>query len=210
MVPRGSPGIDVFRVGELDGRRTARIEKLGALIRLVDSVKVTSNLAGERWSKLSANAMRNGVSAATGLSINQLDRHPGLRRFGIKVAGEAIRVGERLGYELEDIGTVAARDFALAEQGDAEALARVEEALLRAAEATKARSDAQRPSMGQDVNKGRRTEVEEIYGVVIARANEVGLPVPANQRVRLVVHAIERGEITPRPENLAPSSSEGN
>ena len=147
-----------------------------------NSVKVTSNLAGERWSKLSANAMRNGVSAATGLSINQLDRDPGLRRFGIKVAGEAIRVGQRLGYELENIGTVAARDFALAEQGDAEVLAQGGGNPAAAAEATTTRSDAQRPSMGQDVNKGRRTEVEEIYGVVIARANEVGLPVPANER----------------------------
>lgn len=202
MVPRGSPGIDVFRVGELDGALTPRIEELGALIRLVDSVKVTTNLTGERWSKLSANAMRNGVSAATGLSINELDRHPVLRRFGIKVAGEAVRIGQRLGYRLESIGAVPAEEFALAEAGDEAALERVEAALLKAANATRARSDAQRPSMGQDVFKGRRTEVEEIYGVVIARAKEVGLTAPANETVRQVVHAIERGEIVPRPENL--------
>lgn len=202
MVPRGSPGIDVFRVGELDGARTARIEELGALIRLVDSVKVTTNLAGERWSKLCANAMRNGVSAATGLPINALDRDPVLRRFGIKVAGEAIRVGERLGYDLEPIGTIAAREFALAEEGDADALARIEATLEAAANATWARSDAQRPSMGQDVGKGRRTEVEEIYGVVIGRAREVGLPAPANARVRAAVLAIERGGLRPSPHNL--------
>ena len=32
-----------------------------------DSAKVTSNLWGERWSKLVANAMQNGLSACTGL-----------------------------------------------------------------------------------------------------------------------------------------------
>lgn len=202
MVPRGSPGIDVFRVGEPSGAITPRIEALGELVRRIDSVKVTENLQGERWSKLAANAMRNGVSAATGLSINQLDRDPALRRFGIKVAGEAVRVGLRLGYTLESIGPVKALEFAHAEEGDAEALARIEEKLLAAALATKARSDAQRPSMGQDVFKGRRTEVEEIYGVVIARADEVGLPVPANGRVREVVRAIERGALKPDPANL--------
>ncbi|MBB3770025.1 2-dehydropantoate 2-reductase [Angulomicrobium tetraedrale] len=209
MVPRGSPGIDVFRVGEPDGRLTERIEALGALLRKVDSVKVTTNLAGERWSKLAANAMRNGVSAASGLSINALDRDPALRRFGIKVAGEAIRVGERLGFALESIGPVPATLYARADEGDGAALAKVEEALLAAALATKARSDAQRPSMGQDVAKGRPTEVEEIYGLVIARAREVGVAVPANEHVRAVVREIEAGRAKPHPALLLSFASRG-
>lgn len=82
-VLRGSPGIDVFRIGELDGQRSARIKTLATLLRQVDSVTVIDNLAGERWSKLVVNAMRNGVSAATGLTIDALDNHPKLRRFSI-------------------------------------------------------------------------------------------------------------------------------
>ena len=44
-------------------RRSARSRR-----RHADSAKVTDNLWGERWSKLVANAMANGVSACTGLS----------------------------------------------------------------------------------------------------------------------------------------------
>ncbi|KAA1054137.1 ketopantoate reductase family protein [Azospirillum argentinense] len=196
-VSRGSPGIPVFRIGEPDGRTTPRIEALRALVAKVDSVTVTGNLTGERWSKLAANAMRNGLSAATGLSIDAMDRDPLLRRFGIRLAGEAVLVGERLGLRLEGIGGTPAALFARAAEGDRAALARVEEALT--ASAVSGKAAGQRPSMGQDILKGRRTEVEEIYGPVLARAEDTGVDAWANRRVRDAVRRIESGAARPDP-----------
>src|SRR5690606_37174710 len=72
-VPRGGAKNTTFRIGEVHGRSTKRVEELAALIAPIDSVKVTSNLWGERWSKLCLNGMRNGVSAATGLAGNDCD-----------------------------------------------------------------------------------------------------------------------------------------
>ena len=69
-----------------------------------DGSKVTSNLWGERWSKLVHNAMRNGVSAATGLAGREIDQHDDIRHFTIKIGGEAVKIGQALGYELEKIG----------------------------------------------------------------------------------------------------------
>ncbi|QZN96108.1 ketopantoate reductase family protein [Symbiopectobacterium purcellii] len=198
-VVRGSPGIDVFRLGELDGQRSARIETLATLLRQVDSVAVIDNLAGERWSKLAVNAMRNGVSAATGLTIDALDSHPQLRRFSIEVAGEAVRVGQRLGYSLTALGVIPAALFAAAADGSATAFAEIEQRLIDAVQRGAA---GQRPSMGQNIVKGRRTEIDEIYGLVIQRAAELGIPVPANQTVYDRVRAIENGTLTPAPENL--------
>ncbi len=57
----------VFRAGEVHGRITARAEEIRRLVAYSDSAKVTNNLWGERWSKLVANAMQNGLSACTGL-----------------------------------------------------------------------------------------------------------------------------------------------
>ena len=57
----------VFRAGEVHGRMTARAEEICRLVAHADSAKVTNNLWGERWSKLVANAMQNGLSACTGL-----------------------------------------------------------------------------------------------------------------------------------------------
>ncbi|MGK2888555.1 MAG: hypothetical protein ACSLEN_03900 [Candidatus Malihini olakiniferum] len=59
----------------MDGQHSTRIDTLATLLRQVDSVAVIDNLTGERWSKLTVNAMRNGVSAATILTIDTLDSH---------------------------------------------------------------------------------------------------------------------------------------
>ncbi len=52
----------VFRAGEVHGRITPRAEEVCRLVAYADSAKVTNNLWGERWSKLVANAMQNGLS----------------------------------------------------------------------------------------------------------------------------------------------------
>ena len=93
----------VFRVGEPHGRITPRVQQLVTMLSSIDSARSTENLWGERWSKLCANAMGNGVSASTGFSSNEVAREPLTRRLQIKLAGEAIAVGQALGYALEEI-----------------------------------------------------------------------------------------------------------
>src|ERR1700740_2104565 len=58
----------VFRAGEVHGRVTARAKEVCRLVGFADSAKVTGNLWGERWSKLVANVIGNGLSACTGLT----------------------------------------------------------------------------------------------------------------------------------------------
>ena len=95
---KNPPGHEVYRVGEVHGQITPRIEELGAMIRTVDTCKVTDNLWGERWSKLCVNGMHNGVSAASGLSGNAMRQDDRIRRVIIKLGGEggADRPGARL------------------------------------------------------------------------------------------------------------------
>ena len=70
---KGASPYEVYRAGELHGRITKRIEELADMIRTIDSVKATTNLWGERWSKLCVNGMANGIAAATGLSGNDFE-----------------------------------------------------------------------------------------------------------------------------------------
>ena len=64
---KGGAAHTVFRAGEVHGRITPRAEEVCRLVGYSDSAKVTDNLWGERWSKLVANVMGNGLSACTGL-----------------------------------------------------------------------------------------------------------------------------------------------
>src|SRR5882724_11577667 len=108
----------VFRVGEPHGRVTPRVEELVQLFRLIDSSKATTNLWGERWSKLVQNSMGNGVTAATGLTSGGCLKNPAIRRFQIALAGEAIRVGQALGYTLEKVLGADPEKLARANEGD--------------------------------------------------------------------------------------------
>jgi len=71
--PLGDDKKPGMRIGEVHGQITPRAELIGQLLAHGDSCKVTTNLWGERWSKLTINAMRNGVCALTGLTGKQRD-----------------------------------------------------------------------------------------------------------------------------------------
>ena len=198
---KGASPYEVYRVGEVHGRITKRLKELAALIGTVDSVKPTTNLWGERWSKLCVNGMANGVAAATRLSGNDMNRDDKIRRLSIRLAGEGVRVGQALGYQLEHIRMHDPETIARAGEGDRDALDEVESAILAGLNSN-TRSEFARPSMGQDMLKGRRTEIDFINGVIAAKGIEVGCPAPTHLRLIEVVKQVERGQIAPKPENL--------
>lgn len=199
-VKLGGENHTIFRIGEPHGRITARTEKIAEMLKCVDSTKPTANLWGERWSKLTVNCMRNPVAAATGRGGNANDRDDMTRMLALRIAAEAIEVGWALGYELEPVYGMAPEDVTAAVGGDDDAVGRVEARLF---ENMKRRSDKQRPSMGQDIAKGRRTEIDFINGLVAEKAQEVGIPTPANLGIIEAVKKVERGEAAPGPEIVA-------
>lgn len=190
----------VFRVGEVHGRITDRAKEIGRLTALADSTQVTSNLWGERWSKLVANVMGNGMSASTGLITRDILLDDTLRRFTARLGSEAIRVGQALGYELEEILHLEPEIIARAGEGEAAAVAAYD--AHRLAEARKPGGGAHRPSMGQDMVKGRRTEIEFLNGFVCDKAKAIGLHAPANAALTEIVKRVERGEIAPDPRHI--------
>jgi 2-dehydropantoate 2-reductase len=200
---RGASPHEVYRVGEVHGRITKRLEELAAMIATIDSVKPTTNLWGERWSKLCVNGMANGVAAATGMSGNEMNRDEKIRRLSIRLAGEGVRVGQALGYQLEHIRMHEPETLARAAEGDRKALDEVESQILAALNSN-TRSDLARPSMGQDMLKGRRTEIDFINGLIASKGDEIGRPAPTHRALVAAVKRVEHGETTARPENLYP------
>ena len=199
LQPGGST-YTIFRVGEVHGRITPRIEEVAGMLSAVDSAKTTSNLWGERWTKLVANSMGNGISACTGLNSKGMTALETTRRVSIRLGGEAIQVGQALGYELESIRGMAAEKWIRASKGDAAALEEIEGVMLAG---MKRMTDEGRPSTGQDMLKGRRTEIEFINGLVAAKGAEVGIPAPTHAALTTIVQKVERGELEPSPDNVA-------
>ena len=196
----GGADYTVFRVGEMSGRLTARAEEVARLLRAVDSAKVTDNLWGERWSKLTANTMTTGVCGASGLDLNQIVEHEPARALQIRLAAEAIAVGLALGFRLEPIRGLAPARWIEAANGDPATRRAVEVHML---EGVKRRPEGGRSGTAQDIAKGRRTEVDFMNGYVAARGAEIGIGAPTHAAVAALVRRIESGELAPDPSLLA-------
>jgi 2-dehydropantoate 2-reductase len=190
----------VFRAGELDGRVTPRVERVAEILASIDSAKVTTTLMGERWSKLIVNCMRNPISAASGMASNACDTDDHIRRLGIRIGAEAVVVAQAEGHPLEKLLGMPPEQVLAAGQGDAEAMAACDKKLL---DDRAKRSDEQRPSMAQDMVKGRKTEIDFLNGFVVRTARQHGIAVPANEGIVAAIRKIEAGEAKPSPDLLA-------
>ena len=196
MAAKGGDKHTVFRIGEVSGKVTDRVNELVKMFSLIDSTKATTNLIGERWSKLIQNSMRNGIAAATGLTSGDCDKNESPRRFAIQVGGEGVRVANKLGIKLVGLGGMNPDQLVRASEGDAAALSEVETIMIGRT-ASNPRAGIQRPSMAQDMQKGRRTEIEFMNGYIAAKGREVGIPTPANLKLVDLVLRVQRGELKP-------------
>ena len=57
------------------------------------------------------------------------------------------------------------------------------------------RRDDLRPSVAEDIAKRRRTELDEINGVVVEKGRDLGIETAANAGLVAAVKRIERGEL---------------
>ncbi len=69
-----------------------------------------------------------------------------------------------------------------------------------------------KPSMLQDFERGRKTEVDFINGYVVKLGHACGVPVHMNATITHLVHQIERGVLQPtryRMDDLADQTCDG-
>ena len=200
----GGQAYTVFRVGEVHGLETGRAHEVARVLALTDSARVTSNLWGERWSKLVQNSMTAGLSAVAGMTFREIYENAVARRLIIRLAAEAIEVGRVLGYALEKVRGEEPDLYLCAARGDSAAMQTLEAGMLR--------SQQQRPENGrsgvaQDLAKGRRTEIDFMNGFVAERGREAQVATPAHLALVQAVHAISRGECAPGMDALLALSS---
>ena len=185
-----------FKVGELNGMPTQRVQRLADVMTAIGPTKVTTNLWGERWSKLGTNAMANSVCSLTGLSSAEMRLTPGVVDISIKIASEVVKVGKAMGVEVEPINGIPAESYAGADD------AQVMEDLKTQLAAGAGELGEGRPSMLQDVMKGRRTEIDYLNGYVATRGKAADVPTPVNEALTGLIKRMEKGELRPDISNM--------
>lgn len=186
-----------FKIGELAGADTPRARLLAKILNDVAPARVTTNLLGERWSKLAINCMANPLAGLSGLGSAEVRSEPAPRRISIHMAAEVVQVGRASGHEVEPIYGIAAQRFVAAAEGHG--LDELEEELAASARFL----SGGRPSLLQDVLKGRRTEVDYLNGYVSEQGRKAGVKTPFNDAIVELFHR-HGVDLTPHPKNLEP------
>ncbi len=191
-----APDRAAFALGELNGMLTPRVHELVTVLSDAGPTQATSNLWGDRWAKLVVNCMANPLAGITGMNNAEMRQSPDVFAVAVKVAAEAVSVAAALGVQVEQVGGIPARTYLDAARGVG-----VED--LRAAWVERGKSvGAGRPSLLQDVLKGRRTEVDFLNGYVVQKGREVGVATPVNEAIVAVTRSLEAGELTQGAANL--------
>jgi 2-dehydropantoate 2-reductase len=105
-------------------------------------------------------------------------------------------VAQTLGVQVEPVGGIPAKAYLDGARGVG-----LEE--LRSTWVERGKSvGAGRPSLLQDMMKGRRTEVDYLNGYVVRKGREVGVPTPLNEAIVSVTKRMEARELEQGPANL--------
>ena len=186
-----------FTVGEPSGLITPRLTALAELLGDVGITETTTNLWGHRWGKLATNSMSNALAGCAGMASAELRNDDEGRAISIRIVAELMAVATALGISVEPIGGIPAELFQRAGM-DADARRQIADKMRAYGKSL----GAGRPSLAQDVIKGRSTEVDFLNGVVVRRGKEVGVPTPVNEQVVALTKRVEAGEIEPSPSNF--------
>ena len=129
-------------------------------------VEVVDDIERRIWEKACINAVINPITAVCRVRNGKIVEVPELWGVARRVAKECGEVMERMGYSV-----------------DVEGLAR------EVAE----RTAMNRSSMLQDIEKGRKTEIEFINGAFVKKARELGIEATYNEILLRLVRGIELG-----------------
>lgn len=187
-----------FNIGTISGEENERVKKAAELLRLMGPTAINPNLMAARWSKLIWNCGMSGMSAALYTTFGGvLDSPKGMIQIG-RICEEMGRVCKASGQMIDE--TELPGLDAIMKKGGSETEKEMRDIFAEAYVPLR----SAKASMLQDLEKGRKTEVDMINGFVSAEGRRLGVLTPINDLVVTLVHEMEESEETPDFEkNLA-------
>ena len=183
-----------FAVGSPDSSTAGREEEVASLLRHSGAVDIVSDIRATKWMKIVSNATTLVPTAILGIPMREAVLIPEMRRFMLKCGQEALAATLLEGNPILPI-------FGLTPDAvQSEEL--VVETLLDTLMSGFVLPNSTTTIL-QDWQKSRRSEVDEINGLVIRTRSKHGMASPANSKVIELAHQIESHELTPSMENLA-------
>jgi 2-dehydropantoate 2-reductase len=163
---------DRFSLGELDGRTTERLQGLAELFKAAGlKAPIRTQIRTDIWVKLWGNLAFNPISALTHATLAQICEFPPTRDLAAQMMAEAQTIAEKLGIRF---GITLEQRIAGAEK-----------------------VGAHKTSMLQDIEAGRRTEIDALVGSVVELGRLTHTPTPHIDAVYASVKLLENTCATP-------------
>jgi 2-dehydropantoate 2-reductase len=147
-------------------RRTAEV-----FVRAHVPCRITDNIEGELWVKLIWNCALNAVSALAQARYRQIAASDDGRKMVHEVVKEVLAVAQAAGIVLPGVQD--------------------SKAALAGAMTIATQMPEQLSSTGQDINRGKRTEIDSLNGYIAHRGAELGVPTPVNYTLYTLVKLLE-------------------
>jgi len=178
-------------LGELDGRRTARVEAIADAFRRARlPVEVRDDIQSAIWCKLNQMVPAAALACVTRLRIHEMYQDPSLATLFVELSREVAGVAARLGIPLVDcqgfpVKTLCSQPFDAA----------VESVIARGRGMQERGMTQVKISTLQDLERGKRTEAEHVIGYVVDLAAAHGVAVPKLALLYRVIRGVEAAQL---------------
>ncbi|QRG06247.1 2-dehydropantoate 2-reductase [Xanthobacter dioxanivorans] len=162
-------GMEVIRIGSYSTLPWSTVERIAEAWRAAGfRCEATADILAMQWEKLICNVAYSAPCALTGMSVGQVLDDPDAGPISRAAAVEAWTIARALGVNIAVEDPIAhVRNFA-------------------------SRMPKSRPSLLQDVEAGRRSEIDFINGAIPREARKLGQVTPVNDLLVGLIRARER------------------
>ncbi|WP_349318998.1 ketopantoate reductase family protein [Mycolicibacterium canariasense] len=182
-----------FAVGGTDPKAHRRAPEIADILRHAGRVEVSEDIVSSKWMKLIANCTELVTSAVLDMTVMEAVRIPGMKDVMIEAGNEAVRTCLQLGHRLLPIIGMTAEDVTGPEHFAEALLAVVHDDFS---------IEGQLTTVLQDWRKGRRSEVHELNGHIVAEQRRLGGLAPVNAAVVALAEQVENGTLPAGSENM--------
>ncbi|MFK5953482.1 MAG: 2-dehydropantoate 2-reductase [Desulfobacterium sp.] len=128
---------------------------------------ITPDVTVAIWEKLAFNSAMNALTATLRITVGQIDAVKEGRELAFSIVDEAVAVALAKGIAVDDQRIAATMEMAFAQH------------------------KSHRPSMLQDVEAQRATEIDFINGAIVREAKDLGIATPINETLLRLVKTVE-------------------
>lgn len=161
-------GLGILVAGEYDGKSSARLSELAMLCKNAGIEFIPTNkIQVERWKKYIWNCTFNIIASITRLRLDQILKDSSLKSLCEETIKEMLLIADKEGVHFDD-----EPDPVQARIGFAEKLGTF------------------KPSTLEDLEKGKRIELDAFTGYILTLAHKHNIAVPINEALYALLHGI--------------------